>query len=96
MLEETYRDNHELTGEVGVSQYTKAYNRVVRVLRKKQATRRKVMQATSPYGFTADLVGKILDQLYQEGRIEARIGDEIQDPPAGKGNEIYRWVGEKE
>jgi len=95
MLEETYRDNHELTSEVGVSQYTKAYNRVVSLLKKKKRTRRAIMQNCSPYGFTADLVSKILEQLSQEGKIEAKLHGEPQEDLTHKGNEIYLWLGEK-
>jgi hypothetical protein len=52
------------------------------------------MQATSPYGFTADLVSKVLDQLHQEAKLEATLAGQVQaDELTHKGNEIYKWIG---
>ena len=92
ILNATYDTAHGITKEVGVSVYTKAYNKAKEIIRlRKRITRRQLLQKLSPYGVTADAVFKIMEALSQEGAVTINLRGKIKQKPSTTGEEVYEW-----
>ena len=94
LLERTIEKAEKAVENVGMTFYTKMYNRTkVILMRKKKVTRRTVLTSLSPYGATADIVWRVLEHLLQEDLITVSIDGVEKRGISTLGKEVYQWIG---
>jgi len=94
LLEETYKPGVETVENIGASEDYRYYTLLRNWIRsKKQCTRRQLIKRMSALQCPAALAGKLVYQLYQEGKIKIRRGGEDKNTVTARGSEIYRWSG---
>ncbi len=94
LLERTIEKAEKAVENVGMTFYTKMYNRTKAILmRKKKVTRRTVLTSLSPYGATADIVWRVLEHLLQEDLITVSIDGVEKRGISTLGKEVYQWIG---
>ena len=93
IMDKTYDQAMKAVENVGSPFYTKIYNRVkLLVERNKKRTRRQILMACSPYGATADTIGKVLEHLFQEGKIGIILDGNERSIVSNAGRELYYWA----
>jgi len=92
ILDVTYEGASGITQEVGMSSYNVCYNKTKEIIKSRgKITRRQLIQRLSPYGFSAELVLKIMQHIYQEGLIEVSLRGKRKTQVSTKGEELYIW-----
>jgi hypothetical protein len=95
LLDSTYKHNSIATEDVGVSNYTRHYNSLIRSFRKRgKMTHRQVIQLMSPRDCDSVAACRMLDQLFLAGRIDVRLDGEERKEVTRLGREVYFWKPE--
>ncbi len=96
ILEQTYKGNKDLAGDLIVNDnFQKSYRVIAaKIEREQKIKRRKLLQHCSSYSISAQETTRILNQLYQEGLLEVRNTKNIViHTITTTGEEQYKWLG---